>query len=370
MRSLEIELRHRFRGGTSLDVEFTTEDRVTALFGPSGAGKTSVLLALAGHLTPDAGRIVWGDRVLLDRRRGIAVPPEARRFGVVFQDQRLFPHLDVAGNLRYGQRRRPDGDRGRAPVRMQTILEVLDLADLVARPTANLSGGERQRVALARALLAAPELLLMDEPVAALDEARRSSILTYVERTLETWAIPMIYVSHHRVEVQRIADRVVVLEAGRIVDRGRPDRVLGAAGAATSGEPVNLLRLENPEVVEDGGATARLPGSDASLRLYPEGTTGTAPGSTIHVQLSPSDVILLAAESVAADVGTRMSARNRIPGRVRQLVPRGGWIFVSVEIGDQLLWAEVTPEAADQLELRPGRPVVCLIKTAALTRVP
>lgn len=371
---LQVRLRHRFPSGFALDVELHSVERVTGLFGPSGAGKTSVLLAIAGHLHPDAGRIRWRDRVLLDRDAGVCVPAERRRLGVVFQDQRLFPHLDVAANLRYGSRRRG----GAAPFAEDDVVDVLDLGALLDRAPATLSGGERQRVALGRALLSQPELLLLDEPVGAVDEARRGSILRYVERMLAAWDLPMIYVSHQRSDVQRIAGRVIALDAGRVVTSGPPERVLGAAGTdRVAGEPVNLLRLVRARR-DDGQLRARLPGSpDLGLTLHPPepGAAGNGPEGDggvegqIYVEFSPTDVLLAAGDLTADGGSPRLSARNLLPGRVGELVPRHGWIYVSVLVGDQTVWAEVTPEAASELGLRAGAEVTCLVKAAAIRLV-
>jgi len=357
MSHLRVACRHRFPTGFVLDVEFATDHRTIALFGPSGAGKTSILMAIAGFLSPDAGCIAWRDRVLFDSAEALSIAPDKRHLGVVFQDQRLFPHLSVEQNLRYGQRRRQGG--AGAPA-FDRIIEVLDLGALLERNPTNLSGGESQRLALGRALMSAPELLLLDEPVAAVDESRRGAILGYVDRIIHEWDLPALYVSHHRAEVQRLADWVIAIDGGRVVQEGPPEEVLGAAGlAGTNGEPVNLLRLVRPVRSPDGGWLASVPGTrdEVSVRLPHRDAD---PSDPTYIQFAASDV-MLALGGVA-----KLSARNRFPGRIEELVPRHGHIFAALSVAEQRLWAEVTNDAVQDLGLVPGVEVTCLVKTAAL----
>ncbi len=202
-------------GEFALEVMFASQG-TTALFGPSGAGKSSVVNLVAGLIAPDRGKISLDDEVLFDRQQRINVPAHKRRIGYVFQEGRLFPHMSVGRNLDYGRRMNGHAidDKARAHV-----LDMLDLGALLDRRPGKLSGGERQRVAIGRALLAQPRLLLMDEPLASLDGARKQEILPYLER-LRAEAVPMIYVSHQPDEVKRIADRVVRLDHGKVVDTG------------------------------------------------------------------------------------------------------------------------------------------------------
>ncbi|MGD8330006.1 MAG: molybdenum ABC transporter ATP-binding protein [Acidobacteriota bacterium] len=350
---LAVKCRHRFTSGFALDLDFVAEQATTALFGPSGAGKTSLLMMIAGFFTPDEGRVAFNDHLLLDTEAGVVEPPEARRVGVVFQDQRLFPHLSVEANLRFGRRRHPQHSGAPAFERMVAVLE---LGGLLGRQPDTLSGGERQRVALGRALMSAPELLLLDEPVAAVDEAHRDTILRYVERVAHEWRLPMLYVSHHRAEVQRLADWVVAVDRGLVIEQGPPERVLGADAVVGAHDSVNLLRLEEP-VADDGGWLVSLPGLAERLRL-PAGEVPTS--ETVFVQFGATDVML------ASGATEGLSARNRLPASVIELVPREGRVFVALRVGDQRLWAEVTSDAAHELELGPGKNVTCLIKSAAL----
>jgi molybdate transport system ATP-binding protein len=220
---LEFECRHRFAGGFELDVVFQAVPQVVALFGPSGSGKTSVLSVIAGALRPEHGLVALRQRKLLDTAARIDLAPHKRNVGLVFQDHLLFPHLSVEANLRYGMiRQRPRKRR----IELARIVEVLELGDLLARLPRNLSGGERQRVALGRSLLACPESLLLDEPLAALDRPLKERILVYLERALAEWHIPTLFVSHGVVEVRRLAESVIVLDGGRVTACGAPDELL------------------------------------------------------------------------------------------------------------------------------------------------
>ena len=210
--SVDIDIQHK-AGPFSLDVKLDCAGPVTAIFGPSGAGKTTLLNILAGLVRPTEGRIRVGDRVWLDAGRGIFVPPHERAIGYVFQEGRLFPHLSVRHNLVYGEafaKNRPQ------VASFDEVVDLLGLAPLLTRRTRNLSGGEQQRVAIGRALLARPRLMLMDEPLASLDAARRAEILPYLDRLRARFAIPTLYVSHSAEEVERLADEVATIEAGRI----------------------------------------------------------------------------------------------------------------------------------------------------------
>ena len=220
--SLSVQIRHRF-GTFDLDAQFEAPRGITVLFGRSGSGKTSVVNAVAGLLRPDAGRISSDKMTLFDSETGICLPPEKRRAGYIFQEGRLFPHLNVLQNLRYGQwfsggpKDQPEEDR---------LVDMLGIGSLLDRRPASLSGGEKQRVAIGRALLAKPRLLLADEPLAALDTARKEEILPYFERLRDHLDIPILYVSHAAAEVTRLATTVVVLQAGRVLRQGPAADVL------------------------------------------------------------------------------------------------------------------------------------------------
>jgi molybdate transport system ATP-binding protein len=214
MLAVEIEKR---LGDFALNASFTTTQGVTGVFGPSGAGKTTLVNMIAGLVAPERGRIVLDDTILFDSARRIDLPAHLRGIGYVFQEGRLFPHLSVGRNLDYGRRmRRLEPD----PAELNRIVQLLDIGHLIDRRPGKLSGGERQRIAIGRALLMRPRLLLLDEPLASLDTARKREILPYLERLRDEVGVPMVYVSHHAAELRRIAREVVKLEAGRIAAVG------------------------------------------------------------------------------------------------------------------------------------------------------
>ncbi len=220
---MEIAIQHK-QGSFRLSVFFQgAESGVTALFGPSGAGKTSVVNMVAGLMRPDAGRIAINGRCLFDSSRGIDLPPEKRRIGYVFQDGRLLPHLSVRANLVYGMRRTPDHQRF---VQLEPVVELLGIGHLLKRRPAKLSGGEKQRVAIGRALLTSPALLLMDEPLASLDAVRKDEVLPFIMRLSRKFAIPILYVSHALDEIVALATHLVMLEDGRVLAAGEMQTLL------------------------------------------------------------------------------------------------------------------------------------------------
>jgi molybdate transport system ATP-binding protein len=226
MTMLAVDVAKRL-GDFVLEARFETAGGVTALFGPSGAGKTTLANVIAGLVAPDRGRISLDDTVLFDSAARIDVPAHRRRIGYVFQEGRLFPHLAVAANLDYGRRM---CGLARDPAEMERIVTLLDIGHLLDRRPGKLSGGERQRVAVGRALLMRPRLLLLDEPLASLDAARKREILPYLQRLRDETRVPMVYVSHHAPELKRIATSVVLLDGGRVTAAGGLE-VLDAATA-------------------------------------------------------------------------------------------------------------------------------------------
>jgi molybdate transport system ATP-binding protein len=211
---IEIDIAHRV-GAFSLEARIVAAGRVLALCGASGAGKTTVLMIVAGLMRPTAGTIVVDEATFLDTAAGVDLAPRERRIGYVFQEQRLFPHLSVAQNLRYGERFTPSARRF---VDYDAVIALLGLEALLTRRPDRLSGGEKQRVAIGRALLVSPRLLLMDEPLAALDDSRRMEILSYIEKLRDAFSIPIVFVSHRISEVDRLASDIVVLDKGRLVE--------------------------------------------------------------------------------------------------------------------------------------------------------
>jgi molybdate transport system ATP-binding protein len=218
---LTVAVKHPL-GRIELDVEFTATHGLTALVGPSGAGKTSILEAIAGLQRPAEGRIALNGDVLVDAAAGLFVPPHRRRVGYVSQEPRLFPHLSVRQNLLYGRWFTPAAQRR---IALDDMVDLLDLGALLSRRPARLSGGERQRVALGRALLASPRVLLLDEPLASVDAGKRQDILPYLDRLRADLRLPMLYVTHLFTEISTRAEEALVLDEGRIVARGSPERV-------------------------------------------------------------------------------------------------------------------------------------------------
>jgi len=357
MSVLSFHCRHRYASGFALDVSFEIAGRITALFGPSGSGKTSVLSIIAGAFPPWQGHVRLNERTLLDTEKGVWLAPSRRNLGVVFQDALLFPHLTVERNLQYGQRYRRGGRR---TVELSRVVEVLELAALLPRYPHNLSGGEKQRVALGRALLSGPEMLMLDEPLASLDDPLKGRILTYLERTIAEWNVPTLFVTHSQAEVRRIAEWVVVVDQGRVVGSGRPEDALTQPGPLTwtnSSGPVNLLRIDAIAAHADHVA-ARIGGQNVFLPL------ATLPGrSPSFIQFRPAEVSL-SRQDVAG-----LSVRNHLHGRVCHVLSVEHAVFVAVDIG-QILWAEITPQAARELQLVPGTDVTCLLKAHSLTLVP
>lgn len=380
MTGLSFDCDHRYGSGFTLRTKFTAERPVTALFGPSGSGKTTILESIAGLIRPDRGRIAFGDRTLFDSAAGVALPPEQRGAGVVFQDQLLFPHRTVERNLRYGERRRsafdPASDPAAAstpapPIDLARVAEILELTPLLNRRPAQLSGGERQRVALGRALLSRPDFLLLDEPLAALDESLKLRILAYVERIVATWRIPVLFISHSQTEVRRLAEWVVLIEGGEVRGAGPPDQILTGAEFLTreprehEARPINLLRLSEIRREHDriegridgprGPQWLRLP--DSVRSLVESRDAPTAP--PLYVRFSPGAVLLARADIAG------LSARNHLQGVVRDVVDLPGGVLIRIDVGAPL-WAEVTSDAARELSLNPGAEVVCLLKAHSL----
>jgi molybdate transport system ATP-binding protein len=345
------------RGEFVLNVDFELPTPgVVALFGRSGCGKSTVVNVVAGLLLPDSGRVALDDEVLLDTERRVDLPPEKRRIGYVFQDARLFPHLSVAANLRYAQRRAA----GPAYVNLNAVMGLLDLAPLMNRRTHQLSGGERQRVAIGRALLTQPRLLLLDEPLAALDEARRDEVLPYLETLRDRLAIPMVYVTHDFSEVLRLATHLVLMDAGAVIAQGElgemsldpqlrsiigPDEV----GAIIDGVVLGL----DPE----SGLT-RVRVGDGELNVQ---AAGLATGTGLRVQLLARDII------VSTQMPQHLSVRNNLAGLVASIQSDDSDSdLITIDIGAARIMARVTKAATRELRLRPGMRAWALVKSVSL----
>ncbi|GJD49143.1 Sulfate/thiosulfate import ATP-binding protein CysA [Methylobacterium crusticola] len=357
---IAVAVAHR-RGAFALEAAFTAEGRVTALFGRSGSGKSTLVDVIAGLVRPQAGRVVVDGVTLLDTRAGVRVPVHRRRIGYVFQDARLLPHLSVRQNLLFGRWLAP---RGEGPD-LAAVAELLGLGDLLARRPAGLSGGERQRVAIGRALLARPRLLLMDEPLAALDEARKAEILPYVARLRDEARVPIVYVSHAVAEVARLADTVVVLDGGRVAAAGPAAEILRRADlfpGREAGEAGALLHLRVAAHDEAFGLT-RLDGAAGSLtvpRLRDPAGAPVRVGTSVRVRVRARDVL------VALERPRTLSARNILAGTVVSLAgAEGPHAAVEIACGGAVLVAQVTRRAVHDLGLGPGRAVFAVVKSVA-----
>jgi len=352
-----------------LDVELRSSAGALGLFGPSGAGKSTLLEAIAGWRRVERGRIEFGGRVFLDTAAGIELPTGARRVGYVAQDVLLFPHWDVRRNIESGVGRHARATPGGSD-RVERVLHVLELEALARRPVGSLSGGERQRTALARALCSEPDLLLLDEPLGALDRPLRRRILPYLLRAREEFGAPMILVSHDPTEVAALCDEVCCLRDGQVVAQGVPSEVFAAAEGARVVGP-DLENVVRGRVREVGEGTASLAVEGGWELVVPR--AGLAAGERALVAVR-SDDILVALERPGA-----ISARNVIAARVEALEERAGEVLlratpeVSAAAGTPMasgepagpLAVQLTPAAVRELGLAPGVAVHLLIKTRA-----
>ena len=351
---LEVSLKHRF-AGFDLDAQFRAPPGVTVLFGRSGSGKTTIINAVAGLLSPDQGRIAAGDWVLLDTKSGLQLRPHRRRIGYIFQEGRLFPHLSVRQNLGYGAwfapKDAPREDMGR-------IVDLLGLGALLDRRPGALSGGEKQRVAIGRALLSAPKLILADEPLAALDEARKAEILPYLERLRDEVNIPILYVSHAASEVARLATTVVALEAGRVIAQGSAAQVLGDPAILPIGaREAGALITARVRHHHDDGLT-ELDASGIALFLP---SLAQAPGTSLRVRIAAHDVIL------SRNRPEGLSALNIMAGVVQDIrAGSGPGAIVAIDTAAGRVLARVTRRSATALGLAPGVGVHAIVKSVSV----
>lgn len=353
MISLDVRLK---RKGFELDCALQSDARILAFHGPSGAGKSTLAHLIAGVIRPDSGRIVVDGVTLLDTDNRVFLPPEKRRVGVVFQDALLFPHLRVKTNILFGQFFTPKAER-RAP--FDAIIQTLGVGHLLERWPATLSGGERQRVGFARALLSSPRLLLMDEPMAALDHARRLEIMALIERLRDEFKTPIVLVSHSAEEIARLADEAAIIDKGRIVAQGPPLEVLPGAARLIEGGRFGLINslVARIAAVDEAYGVTRLshPAGDilVAARIA---ETGEA-----RVAIKATDITL-------AKAPAETSVRTILRGRISRIEVNGNALaFVTLDLagGDKLISA-VTRLALDELGLELGSEVYALVKSVAL----
>lgn len=357
--TLDVAIRHRF-GDFSLDAAFATgRPGVTALFGPSGAGKSSIVQAIAGLLRPVMGRIAIDGEVLFDATSGRNIATRNRRIGYVFQDARLFPHLSVRSNLLFGARRRHPAHPAEA---FEAIVALLGIGALLDRRPRDLSGGERQRIALGRALLSDPRLLLLDEPLAALDQNRRAEIMPYFERLRDEARIPILYVSHSIDEVARLADEIVVVDHGRTIAQGSVFDILARLDLA----PITG-RFDAGAVLEASIDAQHAQDRMTSLvfdagRLWVPAIDAPV-GSNIRVRIRARDIML------ALDEPQRISANNVVAATVVEIrSDADANVDVLLACGHARLIAQITRRSLARLALSPGMPIFAVIKSATIDR--
>jgi molybdate transport system ATP-binding protein len=356
--SLAVDVRHRL-GDFTLEARFESRGQLTALFGRSGSGKTSLVNIIAGLIRPDRGHVVVGGETVVDTARGLFVPKHRRRVGYVFQEGRLFPHLSVRQNLLYGQWFTPKAQRYE---RLDDVIALLGIAALLDRRPGLLSGGEKQRVAIGRALLASPRLLLMDEPLASLDEARKHEILPYIERLRDETKIPIVYVSHSIPEVTRLATTVVVMSDGRVAAVGETAEVMGRLDLfpLTGRHEVGSVLEMRIAAHDTPYALTTLRAAAGELRV-PQ--LDLPPGTPLRVHIKARDVL------VGLKPPEQLSALNSLSGRIVEIGPADGPVVdLRIALDGASLLARVTRLTVDRLGLQPGSAVFAIIKTVALDR--
>lgn len=337
-------------GSFTLRVDCTLETKVSAFLGVSGSGKSTLLNCVSGTLAPDEGEIAFGDEVLYTSASGINLPPEKRRFGYVFQEGYLFPHLTVAQNIRYGQ---PN------PRKSSDAIDVLEISELLQRYPKELSGGERQRVAVARALAMEPRMLLMDEPLAALDDALKDRIIPYLRHIKDAFEIPILYVTHAFSEAMALADEAFLLADGVIVASGEPHRLLTAPSAMPIAQLTgveNILFLSVTATDKARGLTALDIGGQFLMIPY----VNVEVGEVVPVAIRAEDII------ISLEPNISVSARNILPGKIQDLDVKSERTWVSIRVERHHLAVKITHEAREQLQLKEGSEVYCVIKASAI----
>ncbi|SHL08333.1 molybdenum ABC transporter ATP-binding protein [Rhodothermus profundi] len=356
---LLVQIRRRYRSGFEVAAAWRQSvdpPSITVLFGPSGSGKTTLLRCLAGLERPDAGRIQLGDELWFDAACNRHMPPQRRRIGLLFQDYALFPHRTVAENIAFGLAHQPRQEQRR---RVTELLQLFELEGLAHRYPHELSGGQQQRVALARALAPRPRLLLLDEPLAALDGPTRERLRRKLRRWLQTWGLPAVIVTHDWLEASTLGEHVIVLDQGRVLQQGPLNEVFSRPASTRVAGIVGVETVVPGEVLAVEGGLARVAVGSATL-------TAVAPAELngrVFVCIRAEEVTLLPAPPEAT------SARNRLRARVVRVEPEGALVRVELDAGFPLV-ALVTRPSREELQLEPGRSVWALIKAPAIHLVP
>ncbi|NJD39523.1 MAG: molybdenum ABC transporter ATP-binding protein [Geobacter sp.] len=348
---LQLQLRKQ-QGEFLLDLDLKVSGERIGIFGPSGSGKSTLVACLAGLRHPDSGSILLDGRPLFDHTSRINQPPHQRRIALVFQQHGLFPHLNVRKNLLYGHQRCPAEERR---IELEEVAEVLEISDLLEQKPETLSGGQSQRVALGRAILASPRLLLMDEPLSALDDDLRYRIIPYLNLVSARFRIPFLFISHSLVEMRLMAEQVAVLDKGRLTGVVSPEELAQQRMAYSQSGYINLLELGVPQ--EHRGLLA-FPWNGQQLLL----SGGNCPEAGMF-ELSSKDIILCKRHPDA------ISARNLLPCMVRSLFEAGSKTGIELDCGGNRLVAEIAPDTVQELQITSGCTVWAAIKASAFRRL-
>ncbi|OPX98421.1 MAG: Spermidine/putrescine import ATP-binding protein PotA [Syntrophorhabdus sp. PtaB.Bin047] len=339
-------------GTFSLDVDFTIEGDRIGIFGPSGGGKSTLVGVIAGLYHPDRGIVLLDGEPMFDRERGVNIPVEHRRIGMVFQRPHLFPHLSVKGNLLYGFRRCAHRHR---KITLDSVVEVLQIGHLMHRGVRNLSGGEKQRVAIGRAVLSNPRLLVMDEPLSGLDDSLKFQIIPFLKNVCETFTIPYLFISHSLTEMRIMTDRVLCVAGGRVETQTTGEQLARDATGDHPSAYMNLIRLEGPRRVDDMYA---YPWGEGELLI-----SGASGDEEALFEVSSADIILFRRHPEA------ISARNLLQCRVSEMFDTGGRIGVVLDCSGERLVALVVRRAVEDLEIREGVEVYAAIKATAFRQL-
>ena len=383
-------------GNFTLKLDCTLTKKVTAFLGESGSGKSTLLNCISGILTPDEGEIAFGDEVLDDAKARIHQPPEKRRFGYVFQEGYLFPHLTVEQNIRYGEPSRRGGARLKnaptelshgepsrhgarlknaptelnhgellknAPTDLSKVIDTLEIGTLLKRYPRQLSGGQRQRVAIARALAMKPRLLLMDEPLASLDHGLKHRILPYLHHVKETFDVPMLYVTHSISEALAIADEAFLLSDGEITASGEPHQLLTAPAALPIAQLTgveNILSLPIASSDKVSGITALQIGSQRIVVPYTDEARLQSISQDVPIAIRAEDIL------ISLEPNLPISARNILKGTLREMHRAGDRTLLTIDVEGYPLSVKITHDAREQLQLREGMSCYCVIKANAI----
>lgn len=352
--NLTLQFKKQYNG-FSFEIDCILKEKVTAFLGASGSGKTTLLNCISGILSPDQGEIVFHDRKLYSSKHKINLPPEKRRIGYVFQEGHLFPHINIAGNIRYGQSRR----KQKHQTDVSEIIDILEIEDLLKRYPKQLSGGQRQRVAIARSIAMEPSLLLMDEPLASLDSVLKNRIIPYLHHIKERFDIQILYVTHTISEAMALADEAYVLSDGKITASGEPYQLLTSPSAmpiANMTGVENIFTLPVSKVDKEKGITELEIGKQTLKIPYIDRKTG----ESIPIGIRAEDII------ISLEPNLPISARNSLKGCIDKIEKIGDKTILSIIVEGFHLSVKITHSAKEQLNLSQNTDVYCVIKANAV----